>query len=188
MPLGKDTDRMGNAREPWKRLGFMGPDMGRINPMESRQRSMVKRAMENDPIKASGPVEEHPWGLERTEQNPQIQGQLSFWRDPHNFGKVEDDHYYDLPELATSRDHAEETASGPGPLPVRAFAEDWVRHETEGGGEDSQEEQDRRWGLAAQMGIEGTEYNHPDYIPEGPHHRSRGHTVSKYSGGPRYHG
>ena len=169
MPLGEDTDRRGN-------------------PRSRRQLDMVKIAMENDPIKASGPVEEHPWGLERIEQNPQIQGQLSFWRDPHNFGKVEDDHYYDLPELATSRDHAEQTASGPGPLPVRAFAEDWVRHETEGGGEDSQEEQDRRWGLAAQMGIEGTEYNHPDYIPEGPHHRSRGHTVSKYSGGPRYHG
>ena len=147
MPLGEDTDRMGNAREPWKRLGFMGPDMSRITPMESR---------------------------ERTEQNPQIQGQLSFWRDPHYFGKVEGDHY-DLPELATSRDHAEQTSRGAGPLPIRAFAEDWVRHETEGGGEDSQEEEDRRWGLAAQMGIAGTAYNAPDYVPEGPHHISRMH-------------
>lgn len=176
MPLGKDTDRMGNAREPWKRLGFMGPDMGRINPMSRRQTDAIVAATENQSIKASGPPERHiaEWDLEGTEQNPQIQGQLSFWRDPHNFGKVEGDHY-DLPELATSRDHAEQTARGPGPLPVRAFAEDWVRHETEGGGEDSQEEEDRRWGLAAQMGIAGTAYNDPDYVPEGPHHISRMH-------------
>jgi len=154
MPLGKDTDRMGNAREPWKRLGFMGPDMGRIEPMPQRQKEAIVTATENQSIKASGTPERHivEWDLEGTEQNPQIGGQLSFWNNPFDITT-------DITTLNISRDHAEQTARGPGPLPVRAFAEDYVRHETEGGGEDSQEEEDRRWGLAAQMGIKGTAYN-----------------------------